>query len=97
MRVAGRIIASENLDPLVYFLNMVKKTLTIEITTPSITKLMNEIEENLSKFDSIEKVIGATEEKAFLENNIKEEGKLSENQAAKVKNNGKTLGSKSGK
>ena len=32
--------------------------------TPSITKLMNETEENFSAFDSIEKVIGPTEEEA---------------------------------
>lgn len=32
--------------------------------TLSITKLMNETEENFSAFDSIEKVIGPTEEEA---------------------------------
>ena len=35
---------------------MVKKTLKTEIMTPSITKMMNEIEQNLSRFNSIEKV-----------------------------------------
>ena len=67
---------------------MVKEMLTTEIITPSITKLMNEIEENLSTFDSIEKVLGLTEEEAFFENNIEEEENVSENQAAKVKNKG---------
>ena len=86
MRVAGRIIACENLETLVYFLKMVKKMLTTEIITPSITKLMNEIEENLSTFDSIEKVLGPIEEGAFFENNIEEKENVSENQAAKVKN-----------
>ena len=86
MRVAGRIIACENLETLVYyFLKMVKEMLTTEIITPSITKLINEIEENLSTFDSIEKVLGPIEEEAFFENNIEEE----ENQAAKVENKGK--------
>ena len=56
MRVAGRIIACENLETLVYFLKMVKEMLTTEIISPSITKLMNETEENLSAVDSIEKV-----------------------------------------
>ena len=86
MRVAGRIIACENLETLFYFLKMVKEMLTTEIITPSITKLMNEIEENLSTFDSIEKVLGPIEEGAFFENNIEEKENVSENQAAKVKN-----------
>ena len=89
MRVAGRIIACENLETLVYFLKMVKEMLTTEIITPSITKLMNDIEENLSTFDSIEKVLGPIEEEAFFENNIEEEENVSENQVAKVKNKGK--------
>ena len=89
MRVAGRIIACENLETLVYFLKMVKETLTTELITPSITKLINNIEENLSTFDYTEKVLGSIEEEAFLENNIEEEGNVSENQAAKVKNKGK--------
>ena len=55
MRVAGRIIAYENLETLVYFLKMVKEMITSEIITTSITKLMNEIGEKLSQFDSIEK------------------------------------------
>ena len=85
MRVAGRIIACENLETLVYyFLKMVKEMLTTEIITPSITKLINEIEENLSTFDSIEKFLGPIEEEAFFENNIEEEENVSENQAAKV-------------
>ena len=49
MRVAGRTIACENLEILVYFLKMVKEMLATEIITPSITKLMNEIEENLKR------------------------------------------------
>ena len=53
MRVSGRIIACENLETLVYFLKMVKEILTTEVITLSITKLMNETEENLSTFDSI--------------------------------------------
>ena len=53
MRVAGKIIACENLETLVYFLKMVKEILTTEAITLSITKLMNETEENLSTFDSI--------------------------------------------
>ena len=56
MRVAGRIIACENLETLVYFLKMVKEMLTTEIITPSITKQMNEVQESLLTFDSIEKV-----------------------------------------
>ena len=58
MKVAERIIACENLETWIYFLKIV------EIMTPSITKLMNETEENFSAFDSIEKVIGPTEEEA---------------------------------
>ena len=79
MRVAGRIIACENLETLVYFLKMVKEMLTTEIITPSITKLMNEIEENLSTIDSIKKVLGPIEEEAFFENNMEEEENVSEN------------------
>ena len=56
MRVVGKIIACENLETLVYFSKMVKEMLTTEIITPSITKQMNEVEENLLTFDSIEKV-----------------------------------------
>ena len=41
---------------------MVKETLVTDVATPSTTKLMNEIEENLSTFDSIEKVLGPIEE-----------------------------------
>ena len=89
MTVAGRIIACENLETLVYFLKMVKEMLTTEIITPSITTLMNEIEENLSTFDSIEKVLGPIEEEALFKNNIEEEENASENQAAEVKNKGK--------
>ena len=37
---------------------MVKETITSEIITTSITKLMNEIGEKLSQFDSIEKGFG---------------------------------------
>ena len=88
MRVAGRIIACENLT--VYFLKMVKEMLTTENITPSITKPMNEIEEeNLSTFDSIEKVLGPIEEEAFFQNNIEEEENVLENQAAIVRNKGK--------
>ena len=50
---------------------------------------MNEIEENLSTFYSIEKVLGPIEEEAFFENNIEQEENVSENQAAKAKNKGK--------
>ena len=90
MRVAGRIIACENLETLVYFLKMVKEMLITENITPSITKPINEIkEENLSTFDSIEKVLGPIEEEAFFQNNIEEEENVLENQAAKVKNKGK--------
>ena len=89
MRVAGRIIACENLETLVYFLEMVKETLTTEIITPSITKLMNEIEENLSTFDSIVKFLGPFEEEAILENSIEQEENVTENQTAKVKSKGK--------
>ena len=89
MTAAVRIIACENLETLVYFLKMVKEMLTTEIITPSITKLMNEIEENLSIFDSIEKILGPIDEESFFENNIEEEENVSENQAAKVKNKGK--------
>ena len=89
MRVAGRIIACENLET-VYFLKMVKEMLTTENITPSITKPMNEIEEeNLSTFDSIEKVLGPIEEEAFFQNNIEEEENVLENQAAIVRNKGK--------
>ena len=89
MRVAGRIIACENLET-VYFLKMVKEMLTTENITPSITKPMNEIEEeNLSTFDSIEKVLGSIEEEAFFQNNIEEEENVLENQAAIVRNKGK--------
>ena len=42
------------------------------------------------------KVLGPIEEEAFFENNIGEEEYISENQDAKVKNKGKTLGSSSG-
>ena len=56
MRVVGKIIACENLETLVYFSKMVKEMLTTEIITPSITKQMNEVQENLLTFDSIEKV-----------------------------------------
>ena len=73
MRVAERISAYENLETLVYFLKLVKEILTTKIITPSITKLMNEIEEILSTFDSIENVLGPVEEEVFLENNIEEE------------------------
>ena len=52
---------------------------------------MNEIEENLSTFDSIKKVLGPIEEEAFFENNIKQEENVSEDQAAKVDNKGKNL------
>ena len=79
MRVAGRIIVCENLETLAYFLKMVKEMLTTEIITPSITKLMNEIEENLSTIDSIKKVLGPIEEEAFFENNMEEEENVSEN------------------
>ena len=68
---------------------MVKETLTTEIMTPSIMKLMNEIEENLLTFNSIKKVLGPFEEEAFLENNIEEEENEPENQTAKVKNKAK--------
>ena len=67
MRVAGRIIACENLETLVYFLKMVKEMLTTEIITPSIIKVMNKIEEKFSTFDSIEKVLGPIEEEASFE------------------------------
>ena len=73
MTAAVRIIACENLETLVYFLNMLKEMLTTGIITPSITKLMNEIEENLSTFDSIEKILGPIDEESFFENNIEEE------------------------
>ena len=66
MRIAGRIIASKNLETLVCFLKMVKEMLATKIITPSISKLMNEIEENLSTFDSIEKILGPIEEEAFF-------------------------------
>ena len=88
MTAAVRIIACENLETLVYFLKMLKEMLTTEIITPSITKLMNEIEENLSIFDSIEKILGPIDEESFFENNIEGEENVSENQAAKVKNKG---------
>ena len=52
---------------------------------------MNEIEENLSTFDSIKKVLGQIEEEAFFENNIEQEENVSEDQAAKVDNKGKNL------
>ena len=55
MRVVGKIIACENSET-VYFSKMVKEMLTTEIITPSITKQMNEVQENLLTFDSIEKV-----------------------------------------
>ena len=73
VRVSGRIITFENLETLVYFLKMVKEMLTTEIITSSITKLMNEIEENLSAFDCIKKVLGPVEEEAFFENHIEKE------------------------
>ena len=57
-----------------------------EIITPSITKLMNEMEENLSTFDSIGKVSGPIEEEAFFENNIEKEEYISKYQAEKVEN-----------
>ena len=79
MRVAGRIIACKNSETLIYFLRMVKTMLTTEIVTPSITKLMKEIEENLSAFDLIKKVLGPIEEEAFFENNLEEEKNVSEN------------------
>ena len=91
MRVTERIFACENLETLVYFLKMVKEALKTEIISPSITKLMNDIEENLSTFDSIEKALEPTEEEAFLENNIEEEENVLEHQTAKVKNKGKKL------
>ena len=56
MRVVGKIIACKNLETLVYFSKMVKEMLTTEIMTPLITKQMNEVQENLLTFDSIEKV-----------------------------------------
>ena len=56
MRVVGKIIACKNLETLVYFSKMVKEMLTTEIITSSITKQMNEVQENLLTFDSIEKV-----------------------------------------
>ena len=45
---------------------MVKDTLTSEIATPLIAKLMNKIEENSSTFSSTEKVLGLFQEKVFL-------------------------------
>ena len=68
---------------------MVKQMLTTEIITPSITKLINDIEENLSTFDSIEKVLEPIEEETFFENNLEQEENVSENPAVKVKNKGK--------
>ena len=53
--------------------------------------MINEIEENLSTFDSIKKVLGPIEEEAFFENNIEEEKNVSQNQGAKVINKGKNL------
>ena len=47
---------------------------------------MNEIEQNLSTFDSIEKVLGPIEEEVFFEKSIEQEENVSENQAAKAKN-----------
>ena len=79
MRVAGRIIACKNSETLIYFLRMVKTMLTTEIATSSITKLMKEIEEKLSAFDLIKKVLGPIEEEAFFENNTEEEKIVSEN------------------
>ena len=96
MRVAGRLIACENLETLVYFLKMVKEVLTTEIITPSIIKLMNEIEENLSTFDSIEKVLGPIDQEAFFKNNIEEEEMYQKIKLQKSKKKGKTLGLSSG-
>ena len=54
------------------------------------------IQENLSKFEYIEKVLEPIEEKAFFKNNIEEEDNISKNQASKVKNKEKNpLGSSS--
>ena len=50
---------------------------------------MNGIQENLSKFEYIEKVLEPIEEEAFFKNNIEEEDNISKNQASKVKNKGK--------
>ena len=67
-----------------------------EIVTPSITKLMNEMEENLSTFVSIGKVLGPIEEEAFFENNVEKEEYISKYQAEKVENKEKnTLGFRS--
>ena len=54
------------------------------------------IQENLSKFEYIEKVLEPTEEEAFFKNNIEEKDNISKNQASKVKNKEKKpLGSSS--
>ena len=45
---------------------MVKETITSEIITTSITKLMNEIGEKLSQFDSIEKGFGTNWRRSVL-------------------------------
>ena len=51
--------------------------LTTEIVTPSITKRMKEIEENLSAFDLMKKVLGPIKEEAFFEKNTEEEKNVS--------------------
>ena len=57
---------------------------------------MNEMEENLSTFVSIGKVLGPIEEEVFFENNVEKEEYISKYQAEKVENKEKnTLGFRS--